>query len=228
LTWLINPGDSFKLKGRVEMKDLPEVKRDYQAEVHFALGAVIQGITVAALGSELASALRSLSFPDILWVFATGLQSLLLCIVFWYTFMNNYFFGFRVINLTAKTHLFFAAFYLVLGLQQLIAIQFLDRPRAWMTFYVLLIVTMFVGSWATSHVAVIKKKGVKQAIEYDPGSRAFNVCFILSAVFLLGWYLIPGVGTGLFQAGALTISGLGLVLFTIYYVQMFQKHLDAN
>lgn len=210
------------------MQDLPEVKRDYQAEVHFALGAVIQGITVAALGSELASALRSLSFPDILWVFATGLQSLLLCIIFWYTFMNNYFFGFRVINLTAKTHLFFAAFYLVLGLQQLIAIQFLDMPRVWMTFYVLLIATMFVGSWATSHVAVIKKKSVKQAMEYDPGSRAFNVCFILSAVFLLVWHLIPDIGTDLFQAAALIVSGMGLILFTIYYVRVFQKHLNAN
>jgi hypothetical protein len=30
------------------MQDLPEFKRNYQAEVHFALGAVIQGITVAA------------------------------------------------------------------------------------------------------------------------------------------------------------------------------------
>ena len=40
------------------MQDLPELKRNYQAEVHFALGAVIQGITVAALGSALASALR--------------------------------------------------------------------------------------------------------------------------------------------------------------------------
>ncbi|MFO7584518.1 MAG: hypothetical protein R6W69_07295 [Anaerolineales bacterium] len=210
------------------MQDLPELKRNYQAEVHFALGAVIQGITVAALGSALASALRSLPFPDLLWVFATGLQSLLLCVIFWYTFMNNYFFGFRVINLTAKTHLFFAAFYLVLGLQQLIAIEFLDMPRAWMTFYVLLIVTMFVGSWVTSHVAVIRKKDVRQALEYDPGSRAFNVCFILSAVLLLVWYLIPAVGTGWFQAAALIVSGVGLVLFTIYYVQVFQKHLNAN
>ena len=210
------------------MQDLPEVKRDYQAEVHFGLGAVIQGITVAALGGELASALRSLSFPDILWVFATGLQSLLLCIVFWYTFMNNYFYGFRVINLTAKTHLFFASFYLVLGLQQLIAIQFLDMPRAWMTLYVLLLVTMFIGSWATSHVTVIKKKGVKQAMEYDPGSLAFNVCFILSAVFLLVWYLIPGVGTELFKVAALIVSGTGIIMFTIYYAKVFQKHLNAK
>lgn len=210
------------------MRDLPEFKRDYQAEVHFALGAVIQGITVAALGDELASALREMPFPSARWVFITGLQSLLLCIAFWYTFMNNYFFGFRVINLNAKTHLIFAALYLILGLQQLIAIQFLDMPRVWFTFYVMLITTMFAGSWATAHVSIIKKKGARQAMEYNPGSRVFNGSFILSLVLLLAWYLIPGIGTNLFQAIALTTSGLGLILFTVYYVQVFQKHLDTN
>jgi hypothetical protein len=212
----------------MEMNDLPEFKRNYQAEVHFTLGAVIQGITVAALGSELATALREIPFPSSIWVFITGLQSLIMCIAFWYTFMNNYFFGFRVINLTAKSHLVFAALYLILGLQQLIAIQFLDIPRIWFTFYVLLIATMFAGSWATAHVSVIKKEGARQAIEYDPGSRAFYVTFILSVVLLLAWYLIPGLGADWFQAVALTTSGLSLILFTIYYVQVFQKHLDTN
>ncbi len=212
----------------MEMKDLPEFKRDYQAEVHFALGAVIQGITVAALGSELAAALREMPFPGAVWVFVTGVQSLLLCIAFWYTFMNNYFFGFRVINLTARTHFMFAALYLILGLQQLIAIQFLDTPRLWFTFYVLLIATMFAGAWVTAHVTVIKRKGVRQAIEYDPGSRAFNGCFILAVALLLAWYLIPGTDTEWFQAVALTMSGLGLILFVIYYVQVFQKHLDTG
>jgi DNA-binding NarL/FixJ family response regulator len=42
-------------------------------------------------------------------------------------FMNNYFFGFRI-NLTAKSHPLSATLYLVLGLQQLIAIQLLDSP----------------------------------------------------------------------------------------------------
>lgn len=41
------------------MANLPEVKRDYQAEIHFSLGAVIQGITVAALGGEIAAALKA-------------------------------------------------------------------------------------------------------------------------------------------------------------------------
>lgn len=210
------------------MKDLSEVKRNYQAEVHFALGAVIQGITVAALGGELASAIRQLPFPGAVWLFVTGLQSLLLCIAFWYTFMNNYFFGFRVINLTAKTHFMFASLYLVLGLQQLIAIQFLDVPRLWMTFYVLLIATTLANSWTSTHVTVIANKEVQQALAYDPGSKAFLATFALSLICLLLWYAIPAIDTTLFRAVALTISGVGLVLFIVYYIQVFQRHLDAT
>lgn len=210
------------------MQDLPEFKRNYQAEVHFALGAVIQGITVAALGNELAAALREAGSPGAAWVFVTGLQSLLLCIAFWYTFMNNYFFGFRVINLTAKTHFLFAALYLILGLQQLIAIQFLDTPRMWLTFYVLLIATTLAGSWTTSHVTIINKKGVREALNYDPGSKPFLLAFLLAVGCLLAWYFIPGIDTDLFRAFALAVSGIGLVLFTVYYIQVFQKHLDVQ
>ncbi|MFO7661938.1 MAG: hypothetical protein R6X18_05030 [Chloroflexota bacterium] len=211
----------------MDKKDLPEVKRNYQAEVHFALGAVIQGITVAALGNELAAALRNLPFPGAPWVFVTGLQSLLLCIVFWYTFMDNYFFGFRVINLTAKTHLLFAALYLVLGLQQLIAIQFLDLPRMWMTFYVLLIATTLAGSRVTSPVTMIDNEQVREALQYDPGSKAFLGAFILAVGCLIAWYAIPGIESNIFTAIALTISGAGIVLFTIYYFRVFQRRLAA-
>jgi hypothetical protein len=221
--------ETKKLSTRVlAMKDLPEAKRIQQADVHFALGAVIQGITVATLGNELATALKNLPFPGAIWVFVTGLQSLLLCIIFWYTFMNNYFFGFRVINLTAKTHFLFATLYLLLGLQQLIAIQFLAIPRLWFTFYVLLLATTLAGSWLFHYVTLINDKKVQQAMNYDPGSKAFLVTFFLSLVCLILWYATPAVNTDLFRAIALTISGLGLVLFIVYYIQVFQRHLDVK
>jgi hypothetical protein len=210
------------------MSDLPEVKRNYQAEVHFALGAVIQGITVAALGNELAAGLRMLPFPGATWFFIAGLQSLLLCIIFWYSFMNNYFFGFRVVNLSAKVHFFFAAFHLILGLQQLIAIQFLDTPRVWMTFYVFLLATALAGSWVTAHVSIINQREVRQAIEYDPLSKAFPACFILAVACLIAWYAIPGIDTVVFRVIVFTISAIGLALFAIYYVLVFQKHQDVE
>lgn len=210
------------------MNDLPEVKRNYQAEVHFALGAVIQGVTVAALGNELAGALKELPFPGALWVFATGVQSLLLCIAFWYTFMNNYFFGFRVINLTAKTHFLFATLYLILGLQQHIAIQFLGAPRLWMTLYVLLIATMLAGSWVSSHVTVVDQPGTRQAFDYDPGSKAFLSAFLLALGTMLVWYVAPSVDGIIFRLIALSISGAGLILFVIYSIRRFQQHLDME
>jgi cytochrome bd-type quinol oxidase subunit 2 len=210
------------------MKDLPERKRNYQAEVHFALGAVIQGVTIAALGNELAAALRNLPFPGAVWVFVTGAQSLLLCIIFWYTFMDHYFFGFRIINLTARIHFLFAAFYLILGLLQLMAIRFLDLPRLWMTFYVLLIATALTSSWLSSHATIIRKKAVRQALEYDPGSRAFLVTFLLSVGLLTAWYVVPTSDSDLFKTIALSVSGAGLVMFTIYSIRAFQRHLDVE
>jgi hypothetical protein len=210
------------------MSDLPEVKRNYQAEVHFALGAVIQGITVAALGNELAAGLRALPFAGAVWFFVAGAQSLLLCTVFWYSFMNNYFFGFRVVNLSAKIHFFFAAFYLILGLQQLIAIQFLDMPRVWMTFYVLLLATALAGSWVTAHVSVINRREVRQTLAYDPLSKAFLACFILAVACLVAWYAIPGIDTVWFRVLAFTVSAIGLAVFAVYYVLVFQKHLDVE
>ncbi|MCL4858309.1 MAG: hypothetical protein KJZ93_02835 [Caldilineaceae bacterium] len=210
------------------MKDLPEVKRNFQAEVHFALGAVIQGVTVAALGNELARALRDLPFPGAIWVFVTGAQSLLLCIAFWYTFMNNYFFGFRVINLTAKTHFLFATLYLILGLQQHIAIQYLGAPRLWMTLYVLLISTVLAGSWVSSHVTVVDQQGARQAFDYDPGSKAFLSAFLLALGAVLVWYAAPDVDGVLFRSIALCISGAGLILFVIYSIRRFQRHLDVE
>ena len=210
------------------MKDLPEVKRNFQAEVHFALGAVIQGGTVAALGNELARALRDLPFPGAIWVFVTGAQSLLLCIAFWYTFMNNYFFGFRVINLTAKTHFLFATLYLILGLQQHIAIQYLGAPRLWMTLYVLLISTVLAGSWVSSHVTVVDQQGARQAFDYDPGSKAFLSAFLLALGAVLVWYAAPDVDGVLFRSIALCISGAGLILFVIYSIRRFQRHLDVE
>jgi hypothetical protein len=209
------------------MKDLPEIKRTYQAEVHFALGAVIQGITVAALGGQLAAALRELPFPGAIWVFMTALQSMLLVIAFWYTFMNNYFFGFRVINLTAGAHLVYAVLYLVLGLLQLTAIHFLESPRLWLTFYLLLIATTMAGSWITQHVTVIRRKQIEEALNYDPGARLFLITVLLVLLIVIIWYAVPGIDSDWFRLLALSASGAGLILFIHHRVQIFQKHLDV-
>ena len=204
---------------------MPEREVNYQAEVHFALGTIIQGVTVAALGDEVATALRSLPFEGAPWVFLTGVQSLLLCILFWFTFVDHFFFGFRVIRLKAQTHFMFAVFYLILGLLQLIAIRFLDIPRLWMTVYLLLIATTSIGSWLLSRVTLLHEEGARSALEYNPGSKVFVLTFFLSLGFIIAWYALPGLESDVFRAAALFTSGIGLVLFAVYSIRVFQQHL---
>jgi len=199
---------------------------DRQAEVHFTLGAVIQGVTVAALGGELADALRQPAHEP--WAFATGLLSLLLCIAFWYTFMSNYFLGFRAIELDARGHLLLAVLYLVLGLQQFIAIRFLEDPRMWTTLYVLLMGTTLLGSLLMGRVRVVGEHGVRQALEYDPGSWSFLGTFLLALAGVVAWHVHPALDTTPYRAALLFVSGLGIVLFIIYYVKVFQRHLDVG
>lgn len=77
-------------------------------------------------------------------------------------------------------------------------------------------------------ITIINKKGVREALNYDPGSKPFLLAFLLAVGCLLAWYVIPGIDTILFRAFALAVSAIGLVLFTVYYIQVFQKHLDVQ
>lgn len=211
------------------MPELISERRNYQAEVHFALGAIIQGIIVAALGDEVAGILRTQSLLESIPVFFAAAQSLLICIIFWYRFMDDYFFGFRVIVMTANTHFFFACLYLVLGLQQLVAIRFVDVPRAWMALYVLLIATTVLGSrLLSSRARIIDREGVREALDYDPGSKMFLVTYIVAVLCLLAWYAIPGVGVFWFEMAALSVSALGLVLLAVSSIRMFRRHLEVG
>ncbi len=206
--------------------DLPERERNYQAHVHFALGGIIQGLMLAALAGELATALRDISYPSTIWILVTALQSLLLCILFWYRFMDNFIFGFRVINLSAKTHFLFASHHLVLGLLQFLAIRFLYDSRLWLTFYALLILTTQGFSLFSSHLRIIDQEGAEAALTYEPDTRLMLVSICLMLISLVGWYLFPGIATNLYRAAALTLSGLGIIAFIIYSIKVFEHHLD--
>ena len=206
--------------------DLPERERNYQAHVHFALGGIIQGLMLAALAGELATALRDFSYPSTIWILVTALQSLLLCILFWYRFMDNFIFGFRVINLNAKTHFLFATHHLVLGLLQFLAIRFLADSRLWLTFYALLILTTQGFSLFSSHMKIIDLEGAEAALTYEPDTRFLLVTVGLTLIALLGWYLFPGLGSNLYRAVALTLSGLSIIAFITYSIKVFEHHLD--
>ncbi len=208
------------------LPDLPERERNYQAHVHFALGGIIQGLMLAALAGELANALRDFTYPSTLWILVTALQSLLLCILFWYRFMDNFIFGFRVINLSAKAHFLFAAHHLVLGLLQFLAIRFLHDSRLWLTLYSLLILTTQGFSFFSTHLKIIKAEGAEAALTYEPDTRFLLITISLTLVFLVGWYLFPGLDTTLYRAIALTLSSLSIIAFIVYSIKVFEHHLD--
>jgi hypothetical protein len=210
------------------MDKLPVVKRGYQAEVHFALGAVIQGVTVAALGGEVAAAVRAFEFPGTIWILTTGLLSLILCLTFWISFLNNYFFGFRVIVLDAKMHVLFSAQYLLLGFLQLMAIQFLDNPQMWFTFFVLLFSVAFLGSWYLYRNLVVEDDEIRQALEYDPGAKVIYGLFLLTLLLLVAWYVFPTIDTFLFGGITLFVSFLILIVFNLNFIKVFQRHLEIG
>jgi hypothetical protein len=209
-----------------EKPDLPERERNYQAHVHFALGGIIQGLMLAALAGEFSNALRAFTYPATLWTLVTALQSLLLCILFWYRFMDNFIFGFRVINLNAKTHFLFAAHHLILGLLQFLAIRFMYDTRLWLTFYALLILTTLGFSYLSSHLKIIELEGAKDALAYEPDTNFLLIAVSLTMITLVGWYLFPGLESDLFRAVALLFSGASIIAFILYSIKVFDQHLN--
>ena len=211
------------------MRELPGPNRDYQAEVHFALATVVQAITIAALGSELVVALRDLQSPVSIWLFVTAVQSLLICITFWFAFIMAYFSGFRLVRLSAMNHFVLAATYFVIGLLQFMAIQFLAEPRLWLTFVLMLLAATLFSTWYASHyIELVPLEGAGQAADTDPISRILVVVSLAAAACVVLWYAVPAIDTAVFRAISLSISGAGLLLLDVAAIRAFQQQLDGE
>jgi hypothetical protein len=210
-------------------KEMTEEKRGYQAEVYLALATVVQGLTLTAVGSEIVTAIKAPQYPGILWVFFTGLLSLLVCISFWYIFVRDYFFGFRVIHLTAVNHFFLASAIFTIGFLQFIAFQFLGDSQVWLTLVLLSIAVVFINSWYISHsIKTIPREDIRAAITYDPGSRVFAILYLAALGCLVLWYVVPAIDTDLFRGITLLIVGAALIRLNLSSVQIFQKHLELD
>jgi hypothetical protein len=207
------------------MKVLSDETRGYQAEVYFSLAAVVQGVTLAALGSELVSALRSWHFPDSIWILVTGSQSLLLCVTFWYSFVVAYFSGFRLSEFNATNHFVLAASYFVIGLLQLIAIQFLAEPRIWLTMILLLLgVTLFCFWYTSQRVRVVQPEASDRG--HSEAGRLLVVLLLISLVCGIVWYSVPEIESALFKGTTLAVMGAGLLLLNVKLIRLFQEHLE--
>lgn len=205
-----------------------EVKRGYQAEVYLALATILQAITLTALGNEIGAAIQELVYPEILWVYATGLLSLVLCITFWYIFVRDYFFGYRVVHLTAMNHLMLASAIFSIGFLQFIAFQFLEDPRLWLTLVLLSLGVVFVNSWYISHHITFDREDIREAVHYDPGSRSLNLSFLAALVCLVLWYALPAIDTALFRGITLVVVAATLVQLIASSVKVFERHLEIE
>lgn len=211
------------------MDDTQNPHRSYQAEVYLALATIVQAITLTALGSEIVIAMKTLRGAELAWIFATGLLSLFISVSFWYIFMRDYFFGFRVIILSPQNHLFLASAIFVMGFLQFIGFHFLAAPRLWLTLVLLTILVMFFNSWYMSvNVKTLDREDIRQAVHYNPGTMPFVILYLLAAAGLLLWYLVPAVDTALFQGAMLALIGAALVLFNLSAQKVFKRHLEID
>lgn len=211
------------------MQDLHETKRNYQADVYLALATVIQGLTLTALGDEVVAALKNPQSPVTIWFIITGLLSLQLSISFWYLFVRDYFFGFRVINLTAQNHAVVASFIFVLGFLQFIAFQFLGDPRLWLTLVLVGIGMVLLNAWyQTGSVEIINVEGVQEALQLDRGSIVFIILVLLATGCLVLWYLVPAINTAFFRTITFGITAAALIQLDASAINAFQKHIEAR
>lgn len=211
------------------MTGLNETKRNYQAEVYLALATVIQAITLTALGNEVVALLKNPEQVWSIWVLVTGLLSLQLCISFWYLFVRDYFFGFRVINLTAKNHMVMASFIFILGFLQFIAFQFLTEPRLWLTLVLIGIGLVLLNAWYTTvNIEVIDREGSQEAMQLGRGSAGFVVLTLIAAACLVLWYAVPAFDSALFKAITLGITAAALILLDADAIRAFQNQLEVR
>lgn len=209
----------------MDKKPLDQPRLHFQADVHFALGTVIQGVTMAALGSELADLLRSGQALENPWIWATAIQSFAICIVFWYSFMDNFYLGFRSIVLSATGHFLIASQYLTLGILQILAIRYIDRPESWFIFFTLILLVTLSGSLIRGirHINVEDQK-LREAIQYSPGIGLFPGAFIICCLLLvIGWIFSPD--SYWYRIVLMGASGISLALFIRIYRLIFTKHL---
>jgi len=211
------------------MNDQQALKSTYQAEVYLALATIIQAITVTALGNELVVTIKNPQFPDLYWAFVTGLLSLLICITVWYLFIRDYFYGYRLVVMTAKNHLVFASAIFLLGFFQFIAFQFLTQPRLWLTLVIVGVLIVFLNSiYMSRAVTFVPKESAKEVVEVEMSSNLFLIMMFIATVGLVLWYLVPSIDTLLFRVVTLGAVGIGFLALDKGAIQSFQKHLDTD
>ena len=211
------------------MNNLLNVRRDYQADIYFALATIIQAIILTALGTELVVLIKAPIVEDMPWIIITGLQSLIICVSFWYHFVRDYFFGFRMIELNAINHLILAFTFFLIGLLQFMAFQFLDEPRIWYLLILVSIGCVFINSWYMTKFVKMEDNPIeKNEAEGVEISKLTGASYIAALICMFVWFIVPEIATPLFKGMAFVLTTLMLGFFIVEALQSFQMQIDRE
>jgi hypothetical protein len=206
---------------------------DYQANVHFALATIIQGITIALLGVAFAGLIQSVNWPQTGFLLLTSLQSLALAISFWYAFVMAYFHLFRVLRMTAVDHLVLSYVYFSIGLMQIVGFQFLENPRVWLTINCVLVITALFYAQFINFMVRREEKQQTQREEPLSGylsihaiTKTLIVMLVITVILLLFWYVAPVLNTPLYAFVCLFVFAILIIIYNIAAVKNFQARLD--
>ena len=214
---------------KVYVKNMDNDHRELQADIYFTLATIIQGITVGFLGVTLAELIRNPTGIDVWLVLLTSLNSLILAVSFWYSFVIAYFFRFRMIKMTAVNHLVFAYFFFGLGLIQIVGFQFLDEPRIWLTINLISVIVTFVYSGFTKrYTTYTASSEATEFLRGEPITKFDIIGLVILMILLLLWYFIPILEDDFWYAlFVLLMALLAFLRLNYSFVQLFQARLNA-
>lgn len=204
-------------------------RRSYQAEVHFALATIIQGITITSLGEDIAITLRQWSHFNSMWIVVTAIASLLIAVTFWYAFVMAYFHRFRTVVMTASNHFWLALLYFCMGMLQIISFQFLDDPRTWLTINNVLVITVTTYLiYADRMTRSMPSSPVVKLLNTEAQMSVALFGLPSSAVLTLLWWIVPQLATTTYAVVCLSTFIVVVATFNVVSVRVFQRRLDQE
>ncbi|MBI5354483.1 MAG: hypothetical protein HZB50_17725 [Chloroflexi bacterium] len=218
----VKNGETPKISNLLAMPDFKEI----QASIYFSLASVIQGITIAVLGEKVFDFLPSMN----IFIVITTISSLLISLHFWFGFLMAYFHLFRLVKLNAFHHFVLSLTYFLIGFSQVLAFQFLNRPKTWMTICVIMLVIV---SMYQSFMRRILKMQTTEGVGYNVVSTEYGLfnrlIYLITVVVIIlisMWYIYPNKNEGVFAISTLSVFLVLLLLLFIGSIRSFQNRLD--
>jgi uncharacterized membrane protein len=200
--------------------------KEIQANVYFSLASVIQGITIAVLGERVFDFLPSMN----VFVIITAISSLLISLHFWFGFLMAYFHLFRLVRLNASHHFILSLTYFLIGFSQVLAFQYLDKPKTWMTICVIMV--LIVSIYQSFMQKILRVQATEEeshkiiSTEYRLFNRLIYLIAVVTVVLVAVWYIYPSKNENAYALSTLSVFVLLLLLLFRGSIRSFQNRLD--